>query len=56
MFMQIIFLPGGHGIVFDGPGSKKLANLLTEAFASGDFFTFPKLQASVSARSLLASK
>ena len=34
-FMQIVFVPGGHGIVFDGPGNKKLASVLTEAYAAG---------------------
>ena len=33
--LQIVFLPGGHGIVFDGPGNKKLASVLNEAYASG---------------------
>lgn len=32
---DIVFLPGGHGIVFDGPGNKKLANVLSEAYAAG---------------------
>ena len=35
MYHQIVFVPGGHGIVFDGPGNKKLASVLTEAFSSG---------------------
>lgn len=33
--LQIVFVPGGHGIAFDGPGNKKLATVLTEAYASG---------------------
>ncbi|KAL0019118.1 hypothetical protein WJX79_001262 [Trebouxia sp. C0005] len=32
---DIVFVPGGHGIVFDGPGNKKLASVLTEAYSSG---------------------
>ncbi|KAL3142602.1 hypothetical protein ABBQ38_002919 [Trebouxia sp. C0009 RCD-2024] len=32
---DIVFVPGGHGIMFDGPGNKKLAAVLTEAYASG---------------------
>ena len=32
---QIVFVPGGHGIAFDGPGNKKLAAVLTEAYAAG---------------------
>lgn len=32
---DIVFVPGGHGIVFDGPGNKKLASVLTEAYAAG---------------------
>ena len=35
--LQIVFLPGGHGIVFDGPGNKKLATVLSEAYAAGMF-------------------
>ena len=35
MLLQIVFVPGGHGIMFDGPGNKKLAAVLTEAYASG---------------------
>lgn len=30
-----IYLPGGHGAVWDFPGNKKLASLLTSAYASG---------------------
>lgn len=37
VFVQIVFVPGGHGIAFDGPGNKKLATVLTEAYASGMF-------------------
>lgn len=33
--LQIVFLPGGHGIVFDGPGNKKLASVLSDAYAAG---------------------
>ena len=35
MYRQIVFVPGGHGISFDGPGNKKLASVLTEAYSSG---------------------
>ena len=35
MYLQIVFVPGGHGIAFDGPGNKKLASVLTEAYSSG---------------------
>lgn len=35
MCRQIVFVPGGHGISFDGPGNKKLASVLTEAYSSG---------------------
>lgn len=35
MALQIVFVPGGHGIAFDGPGNKKLAAVLTEAYGSG---------------------
>lgn len=35
VILQIVFVPGGHGIAFDGPGNKKLATVLTEAYASG---------------------
>ena len=35
MYRQIVFVPGGHGIAFDGPGNKKLASVLTEAYSSG---------------------
>jgi putative intracellular protease/amidase len=30
-----IFLPGGHGIAFDGPNNPKLAEVLTEAYKAG---------------------
>jgi len=32
---DIVFVPGGHGIVFDGPGNKKLASVLSDAYAAG---------------------
>lgn len=32
---DIIFVPGGHGIAFDGPGNKKLASVLTEGYGAG---------------------
>lgn len=35
VYRQIVFVPGGHGIAFDGPGNKKLASVLTEAYSSG---------------------
>ena len=35
VILQIVFVPGGHGIAFDGPGNNKLASVITEAYASG---------------------
>ena len=34
--LQIVFVPGGHGIIYDGPGNRKLASVLTEAYAAGN--------------------
>jgi putative intracellular protease/amidase len=35
MEYDAIFLPGGHGIAFDGPNSRMLAEVLTEAYKAG---------------------